>query len=445
MGKLTTFLYAANIAGLVLLAVLMLTGKVPLRYNIRNLSLRWKTTAMTAIAFTLVIGLLTVMLAFVSGMHKLTVSSGVPGNVMILGEGATDESFSTLGFSDIGEIESQPGIRRDGDRPMCSRETYLIVNQPIKNPKPGRPNRRFLQVRGLDDAVMSGKVHALPLISGEWFSEAGVQDGDGDNSQSLIQSVLGEGVARILGSDRTESEKLAAKNPERLDTGDRFELGGRSWIVTGILKSNGSTFDSEVWAKRSLVGPLFGKNAYSSLVLRAPDAEGAQTLKKYFNNEYKKASLAALVETEYFEGLSETNKQFTFAIAFVAVFMALGGMFGVMNTMFAAISQRKTDIGVLRLLGYSRSQVLISFLVESVVIALIGGALGLLLGSLSHGYSATSIVGSGQGGGKTVVLALEINHLIFAAGALLTIVMGFLGGLIPSFSAMGLKPLDALR
>ncbi len=180
-------------------------------------------------------------------------------------------------------------------------------------------------------------------------------------------------------------------------------------------------------------------------MLRANDEAGARELKEFFNNDYKKAKVAALVETDYFEGLQETNKQFTFAIGFVAVIMAIGGMFGVMNTMFAAISQRKTDIGVLRLLGYSRGQVLISFLVESVIIALIGGIIGLALGSLSHGVTATSIVGSGQGGGKTVVMALEVNQLIIAAGLVLSLGMGILGGLIPSLSAMGLKPLDALR
>src|SRR5262249_37925750 len=146
-----------------------------------NLSLRWKTTAMTALAFTLIIGLLTVMLAFVNGMYLLTISSGRPGNVMILADGSTDESFSSLGFSDIGDIENQKGILRDGERPLVSRETYLVINQPIENPEPGRPNRRFVQVRGVNDAPRAGLVHGLDLYEGgSWFSEAGVEEvGDG--------------------------------------------------------------------------------------------------------------------------------------------------------------------------------------------------------------------------------------------------------------------------
>ena len=125
--------------------------------------------------------------------------------------------------------------------------------------------------------------------------------------------------------------------------------------------------------------------------------------------------------------------------------MAAGGMFGVMNTMFAAISQRTKDIGVLRLLGYNRRAVLISFLLESLLIALVGGGLGCALGWLVDGWSATSVVSNGPGGGKFVVLRLVVDGQIVAAGLLLTLVMGILGGIVPALSAVRLKPLEALR
>jgi len=114
--------------------------------------------------------------------------------------------------------------------------------------------------------------------------------------------------------------------------------------------------------------------------------------------------------------------------------------------MFAAISQRIKDIGVLRILGYARWQILVSFLLESVVIALVGGILGCALGSLCNGLSATSIVGSGQGGfGKTVIFRLAVDINTIAIGILLTLMMGFLGGLLPSLRAMRLRVLDAVR
>ncbi len=427
-------------AGIVLIALLLLVGRVPLSYNINNLLARWRTTVLTALAFMLVTALLVGMLAFVNGMAELTRNSGQSGNVIILAEGATDESFSNLGFSDVGDIENQPGILRQENRPLVSRETYLVVNQPIENPPPGRPKRRFLQVRGLDDPRLSGAVHAIALHDGgSWFSAAGVREQPGQ-SQSAIEVVVGEGLARELARDR-----YAISVKEQLTVGDTFALNERTWVITGVMRSSGMTFDSEVWAKRALVGPMFGKETYSSLVAQAADAPAAQKLRDFFNNEYKKAAVNAQTEVDYFNSLNDTNKQFSYAIMFLTVVIAVGGVFGVMNTMFAAISQRTRDIGVLRLLGFSGPHVLIAFLLESVMIALLGGIAGCLAGCLTHGLTANSIVTSGQGGGKFVVLRLIVDPDTLAKGMLLALAMGVIGGAIPALRTIRLRALDALR
>ncbi len=151
------------------------------------------------------------------------------------------------------------------------------------------------------------------------------------------------------------------------------------------------------------------------------------------------------METEYYESLSQTNKQFSWATGFVAAVMSIGGIFGVMNTMFAAVSHRVKDIGVLRLLGYTRRQILISFLLESMVIALLGGLLGCAVGSLANGWSVTSVVSSGLWAGKSIAMTLAVDVPIYARGILLTLATGLLGGLLPALNAMRLKPLEALR
>ena len=437
-------------AGLGVMVLLFAVGKVPVRYNVRNLSVRWRTTAMTALAFTLVIALLTVMMAFVNGMNRLTDSSGQPGNVILLSAGVTDEAFSNLGFSDTGDIENQPDVVRENGQPLCSKETYIVLNQPIENALPNGPKRRFLQLRGIDDPLIAARVHGVRLHDGgNWFSEAGVQarggGGDAASQASLIEVVLGEGAARELGRDPNSKDFPSVQKKKRLDTGDVFKLGTRQWLVAGVMQSSGSTFDSEVWAKRSLVGGMFGKEMFTSLVLRTVDAAAAERAKNFFNNDFKKASLQAVVETEYFASLSQNNKQFAYAISLVAIVMAIGGVFGVMNTMFAAIAQRTKDIGVLRILGYARWQILASFLLESLLIALVGGLLGCALGSLANGWTATSIVSGGQGGGKTVVLKLIVDSNILAQGLVLTLAMGLCGGILPALSAMRLRPLEALR
>jgi putative ABC transport system permease protein len=431
-----------------LLLTLMVIGKIPLSYNVRNLTIRWKTTLLSALAFTAVIGLLTVMMAFVHGMKRLTEGTGQPGNVIVLADGATDEVISNLTVGDLSEIENLPAVVRQDGRPLASREAYLVAIQPPGGRAAGHGKRRYLQLRGIEDPRLTATVHNLELLpGGQWFSEAGVQEAPnagGKSTAPLIQAVLGEGVARELARDRSQSELAAAKNPNRLESGDTFILGDRTWVVVGVLKSAGSTFNSEIWAKRGLAASLFGKDKYSTLVLHTKDADAAKGLKEFLSKDYKKAAVNAQVETEYYKGLSETTAQFSWAIGFLAVVMSVGGIFGVMNTMFAAISQRTKDIGVLRLLGFARWQILVSFLLESLVIALVGGLLGCLLGWLTDGWTATSMVG-GQGGGKSVVLQLAVSPDIIATGILLTLLMGLLGGLLPALSAMRLRALEALR
>jgi ABC-type antimicrobial peptide transport system permease subunit len=412
---------------------------VPLSYNVRNLVVRWRVTLLTALAFTLVVGLMIVMLAFVNGLYKLTEGSSHAENIIVLSDGAIDELFSNLGFGDITEIEYIPKeVNGRLVNVPVSWEVYVVINHPIKNAAKGARQRRFVQVRGLVDPARSGFVHHVGLHEGsKWFSTAGAQSRKrGDPTDALVQAVLGEGIARELGHDLGKPT---------LEVGDEFELGPRTWVVTGILASSGSTFDSEIWTKRQIVSELFGKDGCTTVVMRTPDGETAKSVAKDLTENYKKPAVQATLETEYYDKLNATNQQFLYSIVFVTIIMAIGGVFGVMNTMFAAISQRTKDIGVLRILGYSRWQVLVSFFMESLLLAIVGGLLGCALGSLANGYTATSILSSGQGGGKTVMLKLVVDGRILMTGMLFAIGMGCVGGLIPALSAMRLRPLESLR
>jgi ABC-type antimicrobial peptide transport system permease subunit len=161
----------------------------------------------------------------------------------------------------------------------------------------------------------------------------------------------------------------------------------------------------------------------------------------------------AVSETRYYEDLAKSNTQLMYMVVMVALIMALGGVIGVMLVMFAAISQRIKDIGVMRVVGYKRWQILVSFMLESLAIALVGGLLGVLLilaadvfaNAFGEGLTVTSNVSAGQGSGKTVVTKLVFGSDVLAGGILFTIVMGRLGGLLPSVGAMRLGILESLR
>lgn len=377
-GLLILAILVGIVIGLPLLSLataILPVRKVPIIYNLRNLQVRWKTTAITALAFTMVVALLTIMLAFVRGMSRLTEESGHPGNVMILAEGSTDEVMSNLppGLS-VEQLPSdlQAGISRDEKGNfLVTREVYVIVNHMLPNPTPGGRKRRFVQMRGLDSPTIAAKVHGIELEpGGEWFRPGGVRQIS--DTETAFEAVLGDGVAKVFGQD---------KNQSSVGPGEVVEIGNRRWYVTGVMKPNNTTFGSEIWTSDQPIQETFGRrNSYSTFVVRTENEEMAKkatTLLKDFRSE---KALEARTQREYYANLNKTNAQFLGAAIFVAVFMGIGGVFGVMNTMFAAVSQRAKDIGVLRLLGYTRWQVLMSFLMEALVIAFLGGGPGLLPG-----------------------------------------------------------------
>jgi hypothetical protein len=435
------------------LLLLLTIGKVPLAYNLRNVRVRWKTNLMTALAFTSVIGLLTFLLAFVNGMNNLTENTGVPGNVFVLSDGSTDELFSNLVPSEVDNVErvttdlDEKGrrlpyvarvrtVEKDGNKIyLASRETYYSINQPVPGTDP--PRRRFIQLRSHEDGEIAAAVHNIELYpGGRWFGSSGVDD------QSRIQCVLGEGVAGVL---------AGGTGKRRLGPGDTFEMGDATWVVTGVMKSEGTTFGSEVWVKRfsRIYGP-FGKDKYTTLVMRAePDTKAAaRALAYHLTNRYTQQKLKAYAEPDYYAELTKTNNFFLTAVVIVAVVMAIGGVFGMMTTMFASIAQRIKDIGVLRLLGFKRWQVMVSFLLESLTIAVIGGAFGCLVAwLLADGRQTTSTLSGGGGGpgGKSFALTIDVDAQVMALGMLFTLAMGRLGGLVPALSAMRMNVLDTLR
>jgi ABC-type antimicrobial peptide transport system permease subunit len=215
------------------------------------------------------------------------------------------------------------------------------------------------------------------------------------------------------------------------------------------MKTRGTTYGSEVWT--SVENPVVratGKgDKFTTMVLRMADDSdaSAKAMAWYLNEIYTQAKLKAFAEPDYYKELTKTNEQFLTAIVMVAIIMAVGGVFGVMNTMFASIAARIKEVGVLRILGFKRWQILISFMLESLAIGLVGGILGCLIGSLANGWEAASTLSGGNGGGKSVTLTMAVDTQILAAGLLFTLVMGRLGGLVPALSAMRMEILESLR
>lgn len=381
---------------------------VPLSYNYRNLRVRWKTTLMTASGFTLVVAALVVMLAFINGIESACATTGEAENVILIGKGNNDEVLSQMDRSLAAQAESSKGVALDASgQPLASRELFVVVHH--------RPEQsgeyRFLQVRGVLPAAF--RVHTqLHLIEGLAFRPG----------QSEV--MIGKGIQR----------------EEHLQVGDTIEIGRKRWKITGVFASGGAAFESEIWCDlNELAGQFRREGLYTSVVLRAADAAEAEELAERLRNS-RSVSVEAATEPQYYQKQAEQTKIMQTAAWVIAWFMGVGAMFGVMNTQFAAIGQRSKDIAILRIMGFEARDILLSFLIEAILIAAIGGLLGVALGATANGVTRNISLDARQ-----MDFALRVDGTILIFAGAFSIIMGILGGLLPALSAMRIKPLEALH
>lgn len=381
---------------------------IPFRYNARNLVVRWKTTLMTASGFTLVVTALVVMLAFVSGIQAVCTVSGDPENVFVLAKGANDEVFSQIDSRTASEIENVKGIARDSQgRPLISRELFLVAHRFLDS----EDTYKFLQVRGVGQEAY--QVHSQVQI---------VQGRKPRQNQSEI--LVGRG----------------AGNDHHLEVGDSVVIGRKSWTAVGIFAANHSAIESEVWCDLTELASQFRREgAYTSLSLRTANAAAAKDLAERLSSS-RTAPCTAQPEQAYYAKQGESTQVMRGGAIVIAWFMGLGAVFGIMNTMFAAIGQRRKDIAVLRIIGFRPYEIVISFLAESLLIAAFGGFLGISLGYATNGMTTSTSLSTYE-----VHLAFNVDSTTVLIASLATFIMGFLGGILPALSVVRVQPLEALR
>lgn len=385
---------------------------IPVSYNYRNLIVRWKTTLITASGFMLVVTALIVMLAFVSGVQSVCAGSGQEENVMVLKEGAIDEVLSQLSERTVRRIELTPGVSQGKDgRPLSSCELFIAVNQWDE----ATEQYQTIQARGVLPAATD--VHSQVRITRGRLLRR--------NTREVI---LGAAVAR----------------QHQLGPGQELRIGKSTWNVVGVFEADGSVFESEVWCDLDqLAGEFHRRNVYTSIVLRCADAAAAAKVVRYLD-ERRAFRVEARTEPKYYEQQAQQSEMIRRGAIGIAVFMAIGAVFGVANTMFAAIGERIKDIAVMRLLGFGRLEILVSFLMEAMFVALVGATLGSLLGYAVNGLTLSTAL-SQSASAKSVAFAFQVDLSVIGAAWLFALIMGILGGLLPAMSAMRVGPLEAMR
>lgn len=383
---------------------------IPLSYNFRNLVVRKTTTLMTAVGIALTVAVLLAVLGLVSGLKTAFASTGDPLHLLVMRKGGNAELTSLFTQQQFQVVKSFPGIATDADgQPKASLEVVTIMSMPSSD----NPDGINITLRGI--ALRGVKMRKVKITSGRWFQPG------------LREIVVGKSLA-----NRYPAAQI----------GKSLHFGKGSWTIVGIMDGGGSATDSEIFGDAAQVAADFNRgDTYSSALLQATDEVTAAALKKSLESD-RRLNITVLGEREYYEAQTISAAPVRFLGYFICIIMAIGSSFAAMNTMYAAVTRRAKEIGTLRILGFTRGSILLSFFLESVFLALLGGIIACLL------VMPLNNVTTGLGNFITFSetnFNIRIGPDVMAVGLIFSALLGVLGGLLPARQAAKKEILVALR
>lgn len=383
---------------------------IPIAYNVRSLRVRWRTTIATVLGIALVVAVFIMVMALARGLKSTYIQTGHPMNLLVLRRGSTAESSSQIMRDDMIRMKYLDGIARDEQgRPLFSPEIIVLIYL----------NRI--------DADVGGNV---------------VMRGMGEMGLALRTNVvLTEG--RMFQSGRFEcivSRRLVDRFAN-CRIGETFHAGKAEWTVVGIFEAGKSAYESEIWAGADEVRDAFNRNFYGSMLMRSVDEAASAELIRRIESD-RNLNARVLKETEYYREQTKTAGPIQFMGSFLAVIMSIGAAFSAMNTMYAAVGARTREIGTLRVLGFRRRAIYSSFLLESVLLACVGGVLGCLISLPLNGVATGTFSWTTF---SEVAFEFRITPDLMGQGMLFAVAMGILGGLLPARMAARKPVLDALK
>lgn len=382
---------------------------IPLRYNLRSLRVRRVTTLVTALGIGLTVTVFIVVMALFEGMRNTFISTGDPLNLIVIRQGSQTETTSILEREPTDVIRTLEGIATDAEgRPMVSVERMVFINQARRTE--GTSN---VVIRGLEPMGRELRPQ-VKLAEGRWF-QPGMRELV--VSRSIAQRFVDCGLGEHLGT------------------------GKAKWTVVGIFDAGQTAYGSEIWTDVNDLGNAFERYNYASVLLRARDAVTRRSLVDRITSD-RRLQLKAVPETEYFAGQTSAATPIKILGNIIALIMAVGSAFAAMNTMYAAVAARIREIAVLRVLGFSPASVLLSFLVESLILAALGGVLGILLALPFNGLATGT---TNWFSFSEMTFQFRITPAILWRGLVFSLVMGAAGGLLPALRASRQQAALSLR
>ncbi len=383
---------------------------IPISYNIRNLAVRKTTAIMTALGIALSVTILVASLALVNGLHTVFKNTANPLQLLVLRKGGNSELGSVVSREAFEVLRTKAGIAMDrSGQPMASEELVNVVNLPsLDNPKGMNVTVRGLSRPGIE-------MRDVRLGEGRWFQ----------TGQREI--LVGKAVAM-----RYPGARL----------GNRIRFGRGDWQVVGVMDGGQSAINSEIWGDFNQVSAAYNRqDSAGSVLLRATDGVALDALKHSIDDD-RRLTASAIAEKDYYESQTASGAPLEFLGLFVELIMAIGSGFAATNTMYAAVSRRAKEIGTLRTLGFTQGSILLSFLTESVLLALLAGILGCLL-ALPVNWVTTG-VGSFVSFSE-IAFRFQVGFAAVLTGLTFATVLGAIGGLLPARAAAKKEILRALR
>ncbi len=387
--------------------------KIPILYNARSILQRPVSTAFTALGIGLVVAVFIAMLALANGFRVALTRTGSDNNVLVLRRGADSELSSGLSRDVASILASSPHVAIGSDgRPLASPEVYVLI--PL--------------TRLGDDTTALANVVVRGISPAAWAVRQNVRVLEGRQPES--------GRAEIC-----VGRKIAPRFAHT-GVGESLRFAGRDWTVVCHFSAGGSAFESEIWGENEQFMPVFRGEVFQSVSFRLADPAAFEEAKRTLEGDRRLTVDVHRESAFYMEQSQLLGSILQILALFITSIMAVGAVFGAVNTMYAAVQSRGPEIAVLLTLGFHPRSVMASFLVESALIAVVGGVFGAVLAFQINGVVTST---TNWASFSEIAFSFMVTPGLMAAGLVFAVVMGLVGGFFPAWRAARLPVVQALR
>jgi putative ABC transport system permease protein len=385
---------------------------IPVVYNLRSVRARWTSAIVAVLGIAGTVGVFVAMLSLARGFKATLVSSGSEDNAMIMRAGATSEMTGGVGIDTVKIVQDAPGIARGVDGPLVTAEVVMVAPIPLIS----TGTDANVQLRGVSKNVLEIR-NKFKIIQGRMFQP---------------------GLAEVVVGKNANIEYAG------LTVGNTISLGSVRWNVVGVFDAGGSSFDSEIWGDAHLLGPAYNRpdTFFQSITVHLASRDSLQQVKDSLTTD-PRLNVDVSREIDYYSKQStRLTTLITVLGGLVAGIMAIGAVFGALNTMYSAVSERGREIATMRALGFGGPAVVFSFVIEALLISFVGGLIGCLavlpLNGLTTGAMNLQTF-------SHLAFAFKITTELLIKGVIFALFMGVLGGLFPAIRAASLPISTALR